>query len=605
MSLQAIFVLGVLVAAAVLLVTEWLRADLVALLVLVALGVSGVLTAREALAGFSNSAVISIIGVFILTAALERTGVTQQLGASLVHLGGSTETRMMPVLMLNAALLSLFMNNIAAGAVLMPVAVAVARERKISPSHLMMPLAFGALLGGMATLLTTTNLLANATLRAQDLPGFSLLSFAPIGIPAVFVGTAYMFFIGRRLLPRRAPADWERLLKAGRGQLAEIYGLRERWVQAHVPRGSALVGQTVSQAGLGQALGVNVVAVLRQDKSRLAPSPTTRLDAGDTLFLEARTEQIELLRGRGLEIADTLSSDGAAGVRAELSGENFGLFEIVLSPRSQALGKTLREIQFREKFGLNVVAIWRAGRPRRVGVGEMPLQQGDALLALGPQRRAQMLQSDPDFIVLTTTSEQGLRKSKAPWVVVIMALALGLSAVGIVPVPEAMLGGALAAVLVGALTMDEAYQAIEWRIVFLIAGMLSLGTAMAKTGAAAYIADMLVGTLGAFAPLVVLAVLMLVTTGLTQIMTGQATVAIIAPIALSAAQTMHSNTFTFVMGAALAGSIAFMAPLGHPVNILVMGPGGYKFRDYLRVGGGLAILIFVLCIVLLPLVYGV
>lgn len=605
MSLQAIFVLAVLVAAAVLLVTEWLRADLVALLVLVALGVSGVLTAREALAGFSNSAVISIIGVFILTAALERTGVTQQLGASLVHLGGSTETRMMPVLMLSAALLSLFMNNIAAGAVLMPVAVAVARERKISPSHLMMPLAFGALLGGMATLLTTTNLLANATLRAQDLPGFSLLSFAPIGIPAVFVGTAYMFFIGRRLLPRRAPADWERLLKAGRGQLAEIYGLRERWVQAHVPRGSALVGQTVSQAGLGQALGVNVVAVLRQDKSRLAPSPTTRLDAGDTLFLEARTEQIELLRGRGLEIADTLSSDGAAGVRAELSGENFGLFEIVLSPRSQALGKTLREIQFREKFGLNVVAIWRAGRPRRVGVGEMPLQQGDALLALGPQRRAQMLQSDPDFIVLTTTSEQGLRKSKAPWVVVIMALALGLSAVGIVPVPEAMLGGALAAVLVGALTMDEAYQAIEWRIVFLIAGMLSLGTAMAKTGAAAYIADMLVGTLGAFAPLVVLAVLMLVTTGLTQIMTGQATVAIIAPIALSAAQTMHSNTFTFVMGAALAGSIAFMAPLGHPVNILVMGPGGYKFRDYLRVGGGLAILIFVLCIVLLPLVYGV
>lgn len=605
MSLQAIFVLAVLVAAAVLFVTEWLRADLVALLVLVALGVSGVLTAREALAGFSNSAVISIIGVFILTAALERTGVTNQLGAWLVALGGRTETRMMPVLMLSAALLSLFMNNIAAGAVLMPVAVAVARKRKISPSRLMMPLAFGALLGGMATLLTSNNLLANATLRAQDLPGFSLLSFAPIGIPAALVGTAYMFFIGRRLLPRRAPADWERLLQAGRGQLAEIYGLRERWVQAHVPRASALVGQTVSQAGLGQALGVNVVAILRQDKSRLAPSSTTRLDAGDTLFLEARAEQIELLRARGLEIADTLSSDGAAEVRAELSGENFGLFEIVLSPRSRVLGKTLREIQFREKFGLNVVAIWRAGRPRRVGVGEIPLQQGDALLALGSQRRAQILQSDPDFIVLTTTSEQGLQKSKAPWVVCIMALALGLSAVGIVPVPEAMLGGALAAVLVGALTMDEAYQAIEWRIVFLIAGMLSLGTAMAKTGAAAYIADMLVGTLGAFAPLVVLAVLMLVTTGLTQIMTGQATVAIIAPIALSAAQTMHSNTFTFVMGAALAGSIAFMAPLGHPVNILVMGPGGYKFRDYLRVGGGLAILIFVLCIVLLPLVYGV
>jgi di/tricarboxylate transporter len=224
---------------------------------------------------------------------------------------------------------------------------------------------------------------------------------------------------------------------------------------------------------------------------------------------------------------------------------------------------------------------------------------------LGPKRRAQMLQSEPDFIVLTATAEEGLRVSKARWVVLFMALALGLSAVGIVPVAEAMLGGALAVVIAGALTMDEAYQAIEWRVVFLIAGMLSLGVAMTKTGAAAWLANLLVTSLGAYSPLVLLGALMLITVALTQVMTGQATIAILAPIALTTAQTLHSSPFTFVMGAALASSIAFLTPLGHPVNSLVMGPGGYKFRDYVRVGAGLAVPVFLVCIILLPLIYGI
>jgi di/tricarboxylate transporter len=605
MTPNAIYVLIVLGVASLLFVTDWLRADLVALLVLIALGVSGILTPSEALAGFSSSAVITIIAVFILTAALERTGVTASLGVGLVHLGGYTETRMMPVLMLSAALLSLFMNNIAAGAVLMPAAVAVARERKISPSRLMMPLAFGTLLGGMATLLTTNNLLASATLREQGLPGFTLLSFAPIGIPVVLVGTAYMFFVGRRWLPHRAPADWERLMQAGRGQLADIYGLSERWLQTRVPTNSKLTGLTLREAGLGQELGVNVIAVLPEGKTRLAPSPAMRLQPNDVLFLQAREEQIESLRTCGLEVLSTPPADTPRSLSDHLRGEDSGLFEIVLAPRSAALNKTLREIHFREKFGLNVIAIWREGRPRRVGVGDMPLQQGDALLALGPKRRAQMLHSEPDFIVLTATSEEGLRKSKAPWVVAAMALALAVSAFGVVPVSEALLGAALVAVIVGALTMDEAYFAIEWRVIFLIAGMLSLGVAMTKTGTAALLANMLVNALGAFAPPVVLGALMLITVALSQVMTGQATIAILAPIALTTAEALHANPFTFVMGAALASSIAFMSPLGHPVNVLVMGPGGYKFRDYLRVGAGLALLVFVICILLLPLVYGI
>jgi len=505
---------------------------------------------------------------------------------------------MLIALMGSAAFLSLFMNNIAAGAVLLPVAVGVARERKISPSKLMMPLAFGTLLGGMATLLTTSNILASTVLRDNNLPPFDFLTFAPIGIPAVILGIGYMFFIGRRLLPRRAPTDWTRLMQAGRGQLADIYGLRERWFEARVPAASPLVGETLPETGLGQELGVNVIAVMFNGKARLAPPPTTRLRAGDVLYLQAREEQVEPLRARGLEV-------NAKAPPSDLSSENIRLFEVVLSPRSTAIGRTLRELRFREKYGLSVVAIWREGRPRRIGVGTLPLEGGDALLVLGPTNRAQMLQAEPDFIVLSHTVEEDVRRSKAVWAAIIMIVTLAVSAVGIVPLAVAMLVGALAMVLAGALTMDEAYAAIDWRVIFLIAGMLPLGLALSKTGAAAFLSNLLVTTLGGFGSPVVLGGLLAVTVLLTQVMGGQAAIVILAPIAIAAATQLHSNPSTFVLGAALASSMAFLTPLGHPINVLVMGPGGYKVADYFRVGALLTVALFILIMVLLPLLYGI
>ncbi|MGB8647698.1 MAG: SLC13 family permease [Anaerolineae bacterium] len=592
------FVLAVLFAAAILFITEKLRPDLVALLVLTVFGVSGILTPTEALSGFSRPAVITILAIFILTAALEKTGVTRTLGAWLVRLGGRAEGQMLVVLMLSGALLSLFMNNIAAGAVLLPVAVGIASERKISPGKLMMPLAFGTLLGGMATLLTTVNILVSSSLRDNGLPGFELLDFLPIGIPAVLVGVVYMLLLGRRLLPRRAPSDWQRLMQAARGPLEDIYGLRERWMHALVPVTSPLVGRTLAQAGLGRELGVNVIAIIEDGKSRLAPPPGEYLHAGDLLFMQARSEQVELLTRRGLEI------QSASGVLNPLNSESIGLFELALAPRSGALGKTVRDIHFREKYGLSVVAIWREGRPRRVGVGEMPLQQGDALLVLGPRQGIHVLQSEPEFIVLSGESDQPLRRSKGLWVVAIMAAAMVLSALGVLQIAEAMLAGALGMVLVGALTMDEAYQAIEWKVIFLIAGMLPAGVAMIKTGTAALVANLIVAALGAWTPLVVLAGLMVVALVLTQVMSGQATIVILAPIAISAAQQVHADARTFSLGVALACSMAFLTPLGHPVNILVMGPGGYKFGDYFRVGLLLCLLLLATFLLLLPLEYG-
>ena len=288
---------------------------------------------------------------------------------------------MLVVLMLAGAFLSLFMNNIAAGSVLLPVAVGIARERGISPSKLMMPLAFGTILGGMATLLTTVNILTNAVLTDNHLATFGLFDFAPTGLPVILVGVAYMFFVGRKLLPRRAPADWTRLMQASRQQLADIYGLQERAMYARVPSASPLVGRTLAEAGLGHELGVNVLAIVHDGASRVAPPPSEPLHAGDDLFLEARTDQVELLQQRGVYVEPELNH-----FQSVKTGE-FNFFEIVPAPRSNALGRTLRELHFREKFGLSVVAIWREGKPRRVGIGDLPLQPGDTLLMLGSRRR--------------------------------------------------------------------------------------------------------------------------------------------------------------------------------------------------------------------------
>ncbi len=599
MSVQAILVLLFLIAASVLLVTEWLRADLVALMLLVALGASNVLTPQESLSGFSRSAVITIIAIFILTAGLAKTGATRALGATLVRWGGRSEWSMIVVLMSVAAFLSLFMNNIAAASVLMPVAVGLSRERNISPSKLMMPLAFGTLLGGMATLLTTSNILVSASLRDAGYPAFGLLDFAPIGIPVLIVGIVYMVTVGRRFMPRRAPADWERMMQASRHRLTDVYGLRERWVHAHVPLHSPLAERTLAQVGLGRELGVNVIALVFDGKSRLAPPSSERLQPGSDLYLQARDEQVEALRARGFEIAP------APAALASLTSDDVGMFEIVLAPRSRALDKTLREIHFREKYGVSVLAIWIEARPRRVGLGDIPLKPGHALLALGPREAARVIQSEGDFIVLNESLDEGLRTKRMPHALVLMAAAIIVAGAGWLATAEAMLAGALGMVLVGALTMDEAYQSIEWRSVFLIAGMLPLGLAMEKTGLASAISQNIVQLLGAMGPLAVMAGLLVITTALTQLMSGQATAVVLAPIAIHAAEAVHANPRAFALAVAYGCSLAFLTPIAHPANVLVMGPGGYRFADYFRVGIVLTLSLIALIVELIALQWGI
>jgi di/tricarboxylate transporter len=359
-----------------------------------------------------------------------------------------------------------------------------------------------------------------------------------------------------------------------------------------------LEGRTLAEAGLGRELGINVIAVVHNGKSRLAPPPRERLYAGSELFLQAREEQIDVLHTRGLDIMPTpLQLDS-------LTSDVIGLFELVLAPRSMAVGKTLREIHFREKFDLNVLAIWTEGRPRRVGLGDMRLEPGQALLVLGPRERLRLLQSENDFLVLTDTAVEGLRPKRMVHALGSMTARIVLAGSGLLATAEAMLAGALAMVLVGALTMDEAYQSVEWKSIFLIAGILPVGLALNNTGASAVIGQWIVQALGGWGQAAVITGLLVVTVVLTQVMSGQATAVILAPIAIQAAQSLHANPRTFALAVAYGCSLAFLTPLAHPANVLVMGPGGYKFVDYFRAGILLTLLLGAIIIALLLLGWG-
>ncbi len=595
-----IITLVVLGLAMALFLSDRLRADLVAFLVVFALGITGVLTTQEAFSGFSRSAVITIAAIFILAEGLQRTGVTEKVGNILLKVAGKSERRLVVVVMVAGSFLSLFMNNIAAASVLLPAVSGAAHKAGVKPSRLLMPLAFATILGGMATLLTTTNIVVSSLLRDNGLEGFALQDFAPVGLPLVIVGIVYMALWGRRLLPAQSAEESLHAMSRGDGDLVDVYRMSERLFRARVPEGSYLSGRPLAESTLREAYGLNVVAIERNGSVRFSPSPESILNEGDILIFEGNLKDfkrrdvepyLEILPGRDWRERD-------------LESQTIVVAEAMLSPRSRLIGQTLRGAHFRLKYGMTVLAIWRAGEQVYSKLTELPLQFGDALLLQGPRERLAVLREESDLIVLShDEKETSLELGKGWLAMLIMVTTLFFAALHSSLIGEIMLGGALLMMLVRVLSVDDAYGAIDWKSVFLIAGMLPMGIAMSKTGAASLMAKGLINTLGGVGPLAMLAGFFILTTLLSQAMNGAAVAAIVAPVAIGAAQRMGTDPRSLAMAVALATSMAFLTPLGHPVNILVMGPGGYRFRDYVKIGFPMTILLFLVVMLLLPLVW--
>lgn len=599
MDAHLIGTFAILIIAFVLFLTEKLPADLVALLVVVALGVSGILTPEETFSGFSRSAVITIMAIYILAEALQRTGVTEQVGNILLKVGGKSELRLVVAVMIAGAFLSLFMNNIAAAAVLLPAASGAAKKADVNTSRLLMPLAFGTILGGMATLLTTSNIVVNSILHDNNIEGFSLYDFAPVGIPLVIAGILYIAFIGRKQLPGESPL--ERTLapnKEEQDDLIAAYHLGENLFRARVPENSFLIGKPLSESTLREDFGVSVVAIERKNKKLFALSPETEIEDGDTLVLEGDEDDF-----RGRDVEPYMEFLPASQWRdSDLESRAVEVVEAMLAPRSRLIGETLRSAHFREKYGMSALAIWRGDEEIITNLADIPLVFGDALLLQGTRDKLVVLADDADIILLMSKEETAItvpNKGRASLMIFVATLVLAV----ILPdvTGAVMLGGALAMMLTGILTTQQAYSSIGWRSVFLVAGMLPMGIALSKTNAAALIANGVVGTLGSFGALGLLAGLFIVTALMVQAVNGAVVAAVIAPVAVNVAQQANINPRSLVMGVALATSMAFITPLGHPVNVLVMSPGGYNFRDYVRIGAPLTVILFIVVMIFLPI----
>jgi len=575
----AFITLTITVVATVLLVSNWLRPDLIALLVLVLLGVGGLVSPTEALAGFSGSAVITILAISIIAEGLQQTGITHRLGQQMKQLAGQGETRLLIVVMLSGAALSLFMNNIAAMAVLLPATMGLSRQVRMPPSRLLMPLAYGVIAGGMATLFTSSNIITSSALRDAGLEPFGVLDFLPIGIPLVLVVVVYVLLIGRRLLPVRDPAgrasDFHRL----REELLRTYSMEKELFEVRIPLGSAMAGLSIRRGQWRTRLRLNVLGIARNGTFISAPTPETLIREGDVVLVQGEPPE-EALINYGLQVLE----DDSPVITQATNGDAV-LSELVLPPHSKLVGKTLREVHFREKFNLTVLALWRAGKPVHMGFASLPLEVGDGLLVQGAAANLRMLYRERDFIVLEDDPEGILRPEKSRLATTIGLITLLVAITGWLPIALVSLAGAVAMIITGCLSMDEAYQSIDWRAIFLIAGMWPLSTAIQNSGLSGQIVNGLEQLANSTSPLALVTLLILATMTLTNIMAGQAAAPIVlAPIGLAIAQATHTDPRMMLMAIALGCSLAFPTPIGHPVNVIVMGSGGYTFKDFFRVG---------------------
>ena len=592
MTPEIALTLAIIVAALIIFGTEKLRVDVVALLVLLTVGLAGLVGPKEVFAGFSNSAVITVWAVYIVSGGLFKTGVADILGKFIYRLSGQNEIRLIAVIMLTCGIMSAFMNNVGATAMLLPAVVSVAKQTKIPVSKLLIPLSFSSLLGGKMTLIgTPANILATSIVSENGLPTFGFFDFTPIGIVVLGTGILYMIFIGRHFLPvRQAPGE------------AEVKGQLRKYIsEVRVQPEGKLAGLSLLDSKLGADYDLTVIGLVRGNKTITKLERDSVIESQDILLIEGSAEN--LLRARK-ELGLATANESKRHLELDkLSEEEIGIVEATLAPRSAMVNRSLRSLNFRERYGFTVLAIRRDGEIITKRLRSVSLQFGDDLLLQGPRHRMSTLQENNDFLVLEPIkiSENRIRKRPIAlgWMLLVIALAIS----GLMDISMAMVTGAVGMVVTGCLSMDEAYESIDWRTVFLVAGMLPLGTAMEVTGTARYIADLLLGSIGSWGPMAALAGIYLLAALITQPMSNAAAMVLVVPIALDTALSLGANHLAFTLAVVIGAATSFLTPVGHKANVLVFGPGGYKFFDYARVGALLTVFLFIATMIAIPIFF--
>jgi di/tricarboxylate transporter len=627
----------ILAITIVLFVWGGIRPDIVALLSLLALYLTGILDVGQTLAGFGNSTVIMIAVLFVVGDALSRTGVTAWLGEQLFTQAGQSKVRLLVVLIVGTALLSAFISNTGTVATLMPAVVSAAWSIGSLPSKFLIPLAYAANTGGLLTLVgTPPNIVVAAVLEEAGLRPFGFFEFALIGLPLLIATIIYMAYIGRRLLPSRESGDRPIDVAASVDVLAEAYSLQENLFQARVRRGSSLVGQTLREAGLGRDFGVSVVGIERagstiehphqsslmlresleklviNDKSAL-PGPDTEILADDLLWIKASQESIERLMvhfNLGIQPLNGHNDDPEKKASDELThillSHEIGVAEVLVAPRSAYVGRTLAQARISEKYNVQVLSVRRG--EKALDQNRLKLSFGDSLLVRGTWEAIGLLQNEKRNFVVVGSPEAMARQvvefsTDSAVAVTALLVMVGLMISGLVPTVIAALIAAVLMVLGGCLSMEQAYRAISWSSVILIAAMIPMSTALEVSGGANFLANGLVSTLGAIGPFAVMAGVFILTTGFSQVISNTATTVLMAPIVLEAALALDISPYALLIMVVVGASTAFLTPIASPPNTMVMAPGGYGFNDYLKVGLPLTIIFLVISLALVPLIW--
>ncbi|MCR6656893.1 MAG: SLC13 family permease [Opitutus sp.] len=585
MTFSIALLLCLVVVALVLFAFEWIPSDVVALGLLLTLVISGLVPANTAFAGFGSDTVIMILGLLIMTTALIRTGVVDLASRFILRHAGSSMNTLLAAVMLAVATLSAFISNTAAAALFLPIVTGLAAKAKVSPSSLLMPVAFASILTSSVTLISTsTNLVVSGLMTRSGLEPLGMFELTPVGLPIAVAGLIYMFFIGRRLIPQRAPVE-----------LVEQFDLRHYVTEVVVLDDSPLIGETLAKANLGREMDLQVVRVVRKPDVHLWPRRDLKLQARDILLVKgARKDVLKVKDTVGLEIRPDLELSDP-----DLRDEDTKLVEALIVPRSRLVGRTLSAIGVRERYNVQVLGLNRHGRNQPGKLGRTVFRVGDVLLLQGSSRSITQLAEDRLISVLNQVEEKRVDRTRAWRAILIFVGALALAATGVLPLPVSVLSGAFLVLATRCIDPAEAYREVEWRAVILVACMLTLGEAMMSTGTAEYLAGHVAAWTGGISPLGLLGGFFALTVALTQPMSNQAAAAVLLPIAVQTATQSGLNPRPFALMIAIAASCSYLTPL-EPACLMVYGPGRYRFADFMRVGGLLTVVIFALALWLVP-----
>ncbi len=581
-----------LLVAVVLFASEKIPVDVVGILLVIGLVMTNVLTVQEGLSGFGDNIIITIGGLFVLTGGLVKTGIVDLIGRRLYRISGSNEFLLTALIMAVAAICASVLKNTTTTAMFLPVVLGLANRAKISPSKLLMPLAFGAILGGSCTLIgTSTNLAVSGAMQRYGMQPYSMFELTPVGIITVAVGLIYMLFVGRKLLPNRG----------GEESLTEQYSIREYVSEVLVLPASHLIGKTLGEANINLELDLTVLGIIRGEEQKIAPSPNEPIEEGDLLIVEGKLADILNVKSEaGLEIrADFKLND------RDLESGDVELLEVMVMRDSNLVGQTLKSANFRQNYDLTVLAINRHGEKFLDKISSVRLRFGDVLLVQGNRRLIEPFVVQGEMLLLEDVSAGGMRTAKRGWAIAAFGLFLALSLSKIVtgfeiPLAVAVLLGVLLLLATKTVRHTEIYSLIDFRLLVLIACMMSFGIAMEKTGTDKYLAGLIVTYFEQYGSTAVLAGFFVLTVALTQPMSNQAAALVVLPVAVQTAVALGLNPRTFAVAITFAASFSFITPL-EPACVLVYTPGRYRFMDFVKVGTILTIVAFISAIILVPI----